>query len=30
MTNYPLMGVVGVTWPVFTFCPQSYLWNRWS
>jgi len=30
MTDYPLVGVVRVTWRFFKILPQSHLWNRWS
>jgi len=32
MTDYRLVGVIRVTWPVFRFCPNhiSGDWNRWS
>jgi len=32
MTNYPLIGVIRVTWPSFKqhFGFRSYLWKQWS
>jgi len=30
MTDYPLIGLISVTWPFFKILPQSYLCNWWS